>query len=135
MRSEGQPARCDLLLEAGTVVTLDPERPVIACGFVAITGEKIVAVGPKEEASPTTGGAAALGIDAGRLAPGALADVIVLDTSRAHLTPVHDPRTALVYAARGSDVATNIVGGQVIVEDGRCTPGRPGRGDLRSERP
>ena len=69
----------------------------------------------------TTGGAAALGIDAGRLVPGALADVIVLDTSRAHLTPVHDPRTALVYAARGSDVTMNIVGGQVIVEEGRCT--------------
>ena len=69
----------------------------------------------------TTGGAAALGIDAGRLAPGALADVIVLETSRAHLTPVHDPRTALVYAARGSDVTMNIVGGQVIVEEGRCT--------------
>ena len=69
----------------------------------------------------TTGGAAALGIDAGRLAPGALADVIVLDSSRAHLTPVHDPRTALVYAARGSDVTMNIVGGQVIVEEGRCT--------------
>ena len=69
----------------------------------------------------TTGGAAALGIDAGRLAPGALADVIVLDTSRAHLTPVHDPRTALVYAASGSDVTMNIVSGQVIVEEGRCT--------------
>ena len=69
----------------------------------------------------TTGGATALGIDAGRLAPGALADVIVVDTSRAHLTPVHDPRTALVYSARGSDVTMNIVGGQVIVEDGRYT--------------
>ena len=69
----------------------------------------------------TTGGATALGIDAGRLVPGALADVIVLDASRAHLTPMHDPRTAVVYAARGSDVTMNIVGGQVIVEDGRCT--------------
>ena len=69
----------------------------------------------------TTGGATALGIDAGRLVPGALADVIVLDENRAHLTPVHDPRTALVYSARGSDVTLNIVGGQVIVEEGRCT--------------
>lgn len=69
----------------------------------------------------TVGGAEALQIDAGRLAPGALADVIVLDTSRAHLTPVHDPRTALVYAARGGDVTMNIVGGKVIVEEGRCT--------------
>ena len=69
----------------------------------------------------TTGGATALGIDAGRLVPGALADVIVLDENRAHLTPVHDPRTALVYSARGSDVIMNIVGGQVVVEEGRCT--------------
>ncbi|MDE0439419.1 MAG: amidohydrolase [bacterium] len=69
----------------------------------------------------TVGGAEALGLDAGRLVPGGLADVIVLDTNRAHLTPVHDPRSALVYAARGSDVIMNIVGGRVIVEDGRCT--------------
>ncbi len=69
----------------------------------------------------TAGGADALGLDTGRLVPGTLADVIVLDASRAHLTPVHDPRTALVYAARGSDVTMNIVAGQVIVEDGRCT--------------
>lgn len=68
----------------------------------------------------TVGGATALGIDAGRLAPGALADMIVLDPRRAHLTPVHDPRAALVYAARGSDVTMNIVGGEIIVEDGRC---------------
>ena len=69
----------------------------------------------------TAGGAAALGLDAGRLAPGVSADVIVLDTGRAHLTPMHDPRTALVYAARASDVTMNIVGGQVVVEGGRCT--------------
>ena len=27
----------------------------------------------------------------------------------------------MVYAARGSDVTTSIVGGEVIVEGGRCT--------------
>ena len=69
----------------------------------------------------TVGGAAALGIDAGRLEPGALADVIVLDTARSHLTPAHDPTAALVYAARASDVSMSIVGGEVIVENGRCT--------------
>lgn len=66
------------------------------------------------------GGAAALGIDAGRLAPGALADVIAVDAGRPHLTPVHDPVAALVYAARGSDVTLSIVGGRIVVEDGRC---------------
>lgn len=68
----------------------------------------------------TRGGAAALGIDAGRLEAGALADVIAVDANRPHLTPVHDPRAALVYAARGSDVALSIVGGRVVVEEGRC---------------
>ena len=69
----------------------------------------------------TVGGAAALGIDAGRLVPGSLGDVIVLDATRPHLTPAHDRTAALVYAARGNDVVVNIVGGEVIVEDGRCT--------------
>ncbi|MCY3580035.1 MAG: amidohydrolase [bacterium] len=69
----------------------------------------------------TRGGAEALGVDAGRLSPGALADVVVLDRSRPHLNPVHDPIAALVYAARGSDVSMNIVNGRVIVEEGRCT--------------
>ncbi len=69
----------------------------------------------------TLGGAAALDIEAGRLVPGALADVIVIDTNRAHLAPVHDPRSALVYSVRGSDATMNIVDGRIIVEDGRCT--------------
>ncbi len=69
----------------------------------------------------TRGGAAALGLDSGRLEPGALADVIAVDLHRPHLTPVHDPLAALVYAARASDVVLNIVGGRIIVEEGRCT--------------
>ena len=43
-----EPERCDLLLEAGTLVTLDRSRPVIEGGSVAIEGESIVAVGPKD---------------------------------------------------------------------------------------
>lgn len=46
-----RPERCDLLLEAGTLVTLDPSRPVIESGSVAIEGERIVAVGPQDEVS------------------------------------------------------------------------------------
>jgi len=67
----------------------------------------------------TRGGAAALGIDSGRLSPGALADVIVLGTDKAHLTPLHRPEAGIVYAARSSDVTMNIIGGEVVVENGR----------------
>jgi 5-methylthioadenosine/S-adenosylhomocysteine deaminase len=61
-----------------------------------------------------------MGIDAGVLAPGKLADLAVVCLSDAHLTPHHHLPAALVYAARGSDVGLTIVGGQVVYEQGRC---------------
>ena len=39
------PLACDLALLDGTVLTLDPENPVVDQGFVAVTGDRIVAVG------------------------------------------------------------------------------------------
>ena len=42
---------CDLLLVGGTLVTLDPEGPVVVDGFVAIAGERIAGVGNREGAS------------------------------------------------------------------------------------
>ncbi|MCY4623355.1 MAG: amidohydrolase family protein, partial [bacterium] len=45
MASLERAPRCDLLLEGGTLVTLDPARPVVENGFVAISGGRIVGVG------------------------------------------------------------------------------------------
>jgi 5-methylthioadenosine/S-adenosylhomocysteine deaminase len=69
----------------------------------------------------TREGARLLGVDAGVLAPGKLADLTVVGLRAPHLTPHHDVRATLVYAARGSDVDMTIVGGQVVFENGRCT--------------
>ncbi len=69
----------------------------------------------------TREGARVLQLDAGRLEPGALADVAVVDLDRAPLRPVNDPLATAVYAARGDDVWMTIVGGEVVYEDGRCT--------------
>lgn len=55
------------------------------------------------------------------LATGALADMVVVDTTRPHFAPMHDPVAAIVYTARGTDVEMNIVGGEIIVEGGRST--------------
>ena len=57
--------------------------------------------------------------DLGRLAPGARADLTVVDLSGAHAQPVHSPESALVYNAVGSDVAVVIVDGEVLLAGGR----------------
>jgi cytosine/adenosine deaminase-related metal-dependent hydrolase len=73
----------------------------------------------------TLGGAEALGRnDLGRIAPGACADLIVIDMARPHLQPVSDPIRTLIWNARGSDVTTVMVGGRTIVENGRYKLGR-----------
>ena len=69
----------------------------------------------------TEGGARAAGIDAGALDPGKLADLAIIDLDQAHLQPVHDIINALVYCAKSSDVATTIIGGQIVMRDGEIT--------------
>ena len=44
------------------------------------------------------------------------ADIIVVDTHRPHLTPMYNPVSHLVYAARGSDVTTAIINGRPVHE-------------------
>jgi 5-methylthioadenosine/S-adenosylhomocysteine deaminase len=71
----------------------------------------------------TTDGARALGLDdqIGTLQEGKLADVIVVDLNRPHLTPLYDPISHVVYSARGSDVLHVFVNGRQVVKNGRIT--------------
>jgi 5-methylthioadenosine/S-adenosylhomocysteine deaminase len=69
----------------------------------------------------TREGARYLGIDAGVLAEGCLADVVVVDLMRPHLCPVNRAVATLAYAARGSDAVMTVVGGEVVYENGSCT--------------
>jgi 5-methylthioadenosine/S-adenosylhomocysteine deaminase len=66
----------------------------------------------------TLNGAKALGVPVGVLRPGMLADIIIVDTHKPHLLPVHNLISHLIYAARGSDVKTTIVNGNILMEDG-----------------
>ncbi len=65
------------------------------------------------------GSAAVLGMEnqLGQIAPGFLADVILVDMSGAHHQPLHSITTSLVYNTRASDVQTVIVDGRVIMRD------------------
>lgn len=67
----------------------------------------------------TIDGARALGLSGitGSLEPGKKADIIILDTRKPHLTPMYNPVSHLVYAARGSDVLTSVINGRLIMEE------------------
>jgi 5-methylthioadenosine/S-adenosylhomocysteine deaminase len=69
----------------------------------------------------TIEGARALGLEReiGSLEPGKQADLIVIDTRQPHLTPMHHPASAVVYAAGGADVETVLVAGRALVRNRR----------------
>jgi 5-methylthioadenosine/S-adenosylhomocysteine deaminase len=67
----------------------------------------------------TIEGATALGMGeiTGSLEKGKRADVIIVDTRKPHLTPMYNPYSHLVYAARGNDVSHSIINGRLVMED------------------
>lgn len=67
----------------------------------------------------TIDGARVLGMDhlIGSIEAGKQADIIVLDMNQPHLTPLYNPYSQLVYAARGGDVKTSIINGKIVMED------------------
>ncbi len=66
----------------------------------------------------TVGAAKAIGREGelGVIAQGALADIIVLDTNRAHYRPQHDLISSLIYCGKAADVEHVMVGGELLVE-------------------
>jgi len=67
----------------------------------------------------TINGAKALGLDKriGTLETGKEADILLLDLNKAHLTPLNDPFSALVYAAQASDVDTLFCQGKMVMQN------------------
>ena len=55
----------------------------------------------------------------GSIEVGKLADIIILDMNQPHLTPLYNPYSQLVYAARGADVITSIIDGKIVMENRR----------------
>jgi 5-methylthioadenosine/S-adenosylhomocysteine deaminase len=68
----------------------------------------------------TRNGARALGLDAdvGSIEPGRKADLVVIDALAPHIAPAPDPFSAIVYAARATDVRLTMVDGTIVVRDG-----------------
>ena len=122
------------LLDAGVVVGLGTDGPASnnsldmfeTMKFAALLqkaryGDPRVLPAKKVVEMATIDGARALGLDGliGSLEAGKKADIILVDTNKPHLKPIHDVYAALVYSARGSDVDTVIVDGRVLMENRR----------------
>ena len=65
----------------------------------------------------TINGAKTLGINAGAIDVGKLADIILIDLKRPELTPLNNLAANLVYSAKGSCVDTVICDGRIIMEE------------------
>ena len=53
----------------------------------------------------------------GRLAPGYLADIVLVDMGGTHHQPLHSMSASLVYNARAGDVQTVMVNGRLLMQD------------------
>jgi 5-methylthioadenosine/S-adenosylhomocysteine deaminase len=101
----------DLFGEMGMAAKL---HKVFSGDPTALTAERVVEMA-------TIGGARVLGMAdrIGSIAPGKEADIILVDMRKPHLTPLYRPFSHLVYAARGADVVTSIIGGRIVMKERR----------------
>src|SRR5580698_9821000 len=82
----------------------------------ALPAEQVVALA-------TITGARALHLDKqiGSLEPGKKADLILVDTTAPHATPMYNVYSQLVYALKANDVRTVIIAGKIVMEDRQLT--------------
>jgi 5-methylthioadenosine/S-adenosylhomocysteine deaminase len=100
----------DLFAEMDTAAKLhkvDHLDPTVA------SAEAVLAMATRDAAR-----ALGLGDQVGTLEAGKRADLIVIDTDKPHLTPMYNPVSHLVYSVKGSDVATTVINGRVVMEKG-----------------
>lgn len=86
-----------------------------------ISGDPTAVPAPEALAMATIGGARALHMEEeiGSIEIGKRADLILVDLSALHLTPMYNFYSHLVYAAKASDVSDTIVNGRVLMRNRR----------------
>ena len=100
------------------------EMKLAAILHKGVTRDPIVIPADTALAMATIEGARALGMgdEIGSLEVGKRADLILVDTKRSHLAPLHDPVSLLVYAATKDDVSAVMIDGKWLVQEGQFLP-------------
>ncbi|MBO2518593.1 MULTISPECIES: amidohydrolase [Limnochorda] len=119
------------MLQAGVLVAIGTDGTASNNDLDMLEETRLAAFLAKMEEAPqalpaatclemmTVYGAEALGFaDVGRIAPGYQADLILVDTSGPHWTPLFDPAANLIYSGKGADVKTVVVAGELLMERG-----------------
>ncbi len=97
---------------------IDEMRWAVTMAKVATADVHSIGAGDVLEAA-TVGGAKALGRDdLGRLAPGAKADLVLVDLAHPSMQPVRDPLRSLMFSALERPVRDVYVDGRQVVRDG-----------------
>lgn len=65
----------------------------------------------------TLGGAHALGIEAGEIKEGKLADIILIDKKAPNMVPAHNNIANIVYSAHAGNVTDSIIDGKLVMQD------------------
>ncbi len=109
-------AACNNRLDMFDEMRLAATLQAVRLGPGALPARDVVWMATRE-------GAKALGLEEelGAIEPRFRADLILIDRDRPHLASAPDPWTAIVYAARGTDVRMTMVDGEVLVDEFRLT--------------
>ncbi|MDR5000348.1 amidohydrolase [Brevibacillus parabrevis] len=110
---------------AGSATTLDMFAEIKAASWMQKLHYGDPTVLPAEQVlrMATIESAKLLRIDheVGTLEVGKRADLILIDTNKPHLSPLHDLHSLIAYSATGADVDTTIVNGEILMRNRELT--------------
>ena len=110
----------DGAIEAGNLDLFEVMR-FAALGARSASGDAAALPAPAALMMATVCGARAQGraAECGMLKEGMDADIVLVDFSAPHLMPCHNVPNALVFSAKGGDVAMTMVNGKILYQNGQ----------------